>query len=70
MNGRYTEAVPKLRIVLDWRPDFQEARYLLAMSFARTGNRAAADAMWKQLGEANAAESRHTPTMILAPSRP
>jgi len=70
MNGRYTDAVPKLRIVLDWRPDFREARYLLAMSFARTGNRAAADAVWKQLGEANAAESRHTPTMILAPSRP
>jgi len=70
LSGRYTEAVRRLRIVLDWRPDFREARTLLAMSLTRTGDRAAADREWKKLGEANAAESRNTPTMILAPRRP
>ncbi len=70
MSGRYADAVPKLRIVLDWRPDFREARYLLAMSLTRSGDRRLADQEWKKLGEMNAAESRHTPTMILAPSRP
>jgi len=70
MRGRYAEAIRKLRIVLDWRPDFREARYLLATSFTRAGDRVLADAEWKKLGEVNAAESRITPTMILAPSRP
>jgi len=70
MRGRYAEAVPKLKIVLDWQPDFREARYLLATSLTRTGNREAADYEWKKLGEVSAAESRPTPTMILAPSRP
>jgi tetratricopeptide (TPR) repeat protein len=70
MGGRYTDAVPKLRTVLDWRPDFREARYLLAMSLTRAGDRSLADVEWKKLGEGNAAESRYTPTMILAPNRP
>ena len=70
MRGRYAEAVPKLKIVLDWQPDFREARYLLATSLTRTGNREAADYEWKKLGEVSAAESRPTPAMILAPSRP
>jgi Flp pilus assembly protein TadD len=70
MSGRYADAVPKLKIVLDWRPGFREARYLMATSLTRSGNRTAADQEWKKLGELKAAESRHTPTMILAPSRP
>jgi len=70
MRGRYAEAVRKLRIVLDWRPDFRDARYLFATSLTRAGDRALADAEWKKLGEVNAAESRITPTMILAPNRP
>jgi tetratricopeptide (TPR) repeat protein len=70
MRGRYADAVPRLKIVLDWRPDFREARYLLATSLTRTGDRESARKEWNQLGEVNAAESRTTPTMILAPSRP
>ncbi|PYS37574.1 MAG: hypothetical protein DMG14_20780 [Acidobacteria bacterium] len=70
MSGRYTDAALRLRTVLDWRPDFREARYLLAMSLTRSGDRSSADQEWKKLGEMNAAESRYTPTMILAPSRP
>jgi tetratricopeptide (TPR) repeat protein len=69
-NGQYTEAAARLRTVLDWRPAFRQARYLLAVSLTRAGDRAAADREWKQLGELNAAESRLTPTMILAPNRP
>ena len=69
-SGRYADAVPKLRTVLDWQPDFREARYLLATSLTRAGDRQSADAEWKKLGVVNAAESRTTPTMILAPSRP
>src|SRR5262249_23472113 len=70
MKGRYRDALPKLKIVLDWRPDFREARYLMAVSLVKTGNRKAADLEWTKLGEVNATESRHTPTTILAPSRP
>jgi len=70
MNGRYSEALPRLKTVLDWRPDFREARYLLALSLTRAGYRASADEEWKKLGEVTAAESRITPTMILAPNRP
>jgi tetratricopeptide (TPR) repeat protein len=70
ISGRYTDAAPRLRTVLDWRPDFPEARYLLAMSLTRSGDRRSADEEWKKLGEVNAAESRYTPTMILAPNRP
>jgi Tfp pilus assembly protein PilF len=70
IKGRYADAVPRLQTVLDWRPDFREARYLLASSLTRAGSRNAADEEWKKLGEGSAAESRHTPTMILAPSRP
>jgi protein O-mannosyl-transferase len=70
MLGRYADAVPKLRIVLDWNPEFRDARYLMAVSLTRTGNRKEADEQWKKLGEINAAESRITPTMILAPNRP
>jgi protein O-mannosyl-transferase len=70
VRGRYADAVPKLRTVLDWQPDFRDARYLLATSLTRTGDREAADAEWKKLGEVNGAESRPTPAMILAPSRP
>ena len=69
-SGRYTESVYRLRTVLEWRPDFREARTLLAISLTRTGDRTAADQEWKKLGETNAAESRYTPTMILAPNRP
>jgi len=69
-SGRYTDAVPRLRTVLDWQPDFREARYLLAASLTRSGDRRSADLEWARLGEVNAAESRNTPTMILAPSRP
>jgi tetratricopeptide (TPR) repeat protein len=69
-SGRYADAVPKLRTVLDWQPEFREARYLLATSLTRAGDRQSADVEWKKLGAANAAESRTTPTMILAPSRP
>jgi len=70
MNGRYTDAVPRLRTVLDWQPDFREARYLLATTLTKSGDRKLAEVEWTKLGEVNAAESRHTPTMILAPSRP
>jgi protein O-mannosyl-transferase len=70
MMGRYADAVPKLRIVLDWNPTFRDARYLMAASLTRAGNRKEADEEWKKLGEINAAESRATPTMILAPNRP
>jgi tetratricopeptide (TPR) repeat protein len=70
MGGRYTDAVPRLRTVLDWQPDFREARYLLATSLTRSGERKLAEVEWTKLGEVDAAESRHTPTMILAPSRP
>jgi tetratricopeptide (TPR) repeat protein len=70
MTGRYADAVARLRIVLDWQPDFREARYLLAMSLTRSGDRRWADQEWRRLGEMHAAESRHTPTMILAPNRP
>jgi len=70
MSGRYADAVPRLRTVLDWSPDFREARQLLVLSIARTGNRRAADEEMKKLGEVTAAESRTTPTMILAPNRP
>ncbi|HYR83022.1 MAG TPA: tetratricopeptide repeat protein [Terriglobia bacterium] len=70
MSGRYADAVPRLKTVLDWRPDFREARQLFALSIARTGNRRAADEEMKKLGELTAAESRTTPTMILAPNRP
>ena len=69
-NGRYTDAIPRLRTVLDWQPDFREARYLLATSLTRSGDRKSAELEWTRLGEVNAAESRNTPTMILAPSRP
>jgi tetratricopeptide (TPR) repeat protein len=70
LSGRFSEAVPKLRTVLDWQPDFREARYLLAKSLTQAGDRVAADSEWRKLGELNAAESRPTPTMILAPNRP
>jgi tetratricopeptide (TPR) repeat protein len=70
LSGRFTEAAPRLRTVLDWQPDFREARYLLAKSLTQAGYRAEADSEWRRLGEMNAAESRPTPTMILAPSRP
>ena len=70
MSGRYAEALPKLKTVLDWRPDFRDARYLLALTLTRAGYRNAADEEWKKLGENSAAESRITPTMILAPNRP
>jgi tetratricopeptide (TPR) repeat protein len=70
LNGRYTEALPKLRIVLDWQPGFREARYLLATSLIQSGNRVYAEQELQRLGGMNATESRLTPTMILAPSRP
>ena len=37
VRGRYTDAIPKLKIVLDWQPGFRDARYLLATSLARAG---------------------------------
>ena len=70
MIGRYADALPRLKIVLDWNPEFRDARYLMAVSLTRTGDRTEADEQWKKLGETNAAESRITPTMILAPNRP
>jgi protein O-mannosyl-transferase len=70
MAGRYSAAAKRLRTVLDWQPSFVEARYLLATCLTQSGNRTAADREWKKLSEMNAAESRPTPTMILAPSRP
>jgi len=69
-SGRFSDAVPRLRTVLDWRPEFREARYLLATSLTRAGYRSAADEQWKVLNENQDAESRHTPTLIPAPSRP
>jgi protein O-mannosyl-transferase len=69
-NGRYEDALRKLKIVLDWSPEFREARYLMALSLTRTGHREQADEEWRKLGEIDAAESRFTPTMILAPNRP
>ena len=60
----------ELRIVLDWRPDFAMRGTCWLLSLTRTGNRKEADEEWKKLGEINAAESRITPTMILAPNRP
>jgi tetratricopeptide (TPR) repeat protein len=70
MNGRYEEAVRRLEVVLDWRPQFREARYLMAVSLTRAGHREKAEEQWQKLGEVTAAESRATPTMILAPNRP
>jgi tetratricopeptide (TPR) repeat protein len=70
MSGRYAEALPRLKIVLDWQPGFREARQLLASALALAGYRASAEAEMKKLGELHAAESRNTPTMILAPNRP
>jgi Tfp pilus assembly protein PilF len=70
MSGRFAEAEPKLRTVLNWQPGFREARYLLASSLTQAGKRAEADSEWRKLGVLNAAESRPTPTMILAPNRP
>jgi len=69
-SNRYMDAARRLKTVLDWRPDFREARYLFAVSLARTGNGNAANEQWKILGETSEAGSRHTPTMILSPSRP
>jgi Tfp pilus assembly protein PilF len=69
MSGRYMDAAPRLRTVLDWRPDFQEARYLLATSLARAGDRSGANEHLAKLGASDATESPNTPTMILAPSR-
>lgn len=38
-NGsRFEEAIPNLRAVLDWRPQFNDARYMLAESLSRTGH--------------------------------
>jgi tetratricopeptide (TPR) repeat protein len=70
MSGRYAEALPRLKTVLDWQPDFREARQLLASTLTLAGYRASAEAEMKKLGELHAAESRNTPTMILAPNRP
>jgi tetratricopeptide (TPR) repeat protein len=70
ISGRYAEALPRLKTVLDWRPDFREARQLLASTLTQAGYRARAEAELKKLGELHAAESRITPTMILAPNRP
>jgi tetratricopeptide (TPR) repeat protein len=70
MGGRYRSATKRLRTVLDWRPDFYEARSLLATSLIRSGEQSLADQELKKLSEMNAAESRNTPTMILAPNRP
>ena len=49
--GRPDDAIPKLRIVLDWRPDFHQARYLLAVSLDRVGLRAEAEEEFARLGE-------------------
>ena len=68
--GSYADAVLGFQTVLDWRPDFREARYLKAVSLTRTGRAKEADEELKKLGEISAAESRITPTMILAPNRP
>jgi len=70
ISGRYTDALLRLKTVLDRRPDFREARYLFAVSLARTGNQRLADEEMKKLGEITATESRTTPAMILAPNRP
>jgi tetratricopeptide (TPR) repeat protein len=70
MIGRYEEAVRRLEVVLDWHPQFREARYLMAVSLTRAGHRDKAEEEWQKLGEITAAESRATPTMILAPNRP
>jgi tetratricopeptide (TPR) repeat protein len=69
-SGRFEKAVPRLRTVLDWRPDFQEARRLLAESLSQLGNRRAAEDELKKLSGFSGAESRHTPTMIVVPSKP
>jgi len=70
MSARYADAAVRLRTVLDWRPDFREARYLLAICLTRSGDRDAANEQWRLLDQGNTTESRFTPTMILAPSRP
>ncbi len=70
MASRYDKVIPRLKVVLDWRPDFQDARRLLATSLTQAGFRSAAEEQWRTLGEIAAAESRQTPTMILAPTRP
>jgi tetratricopeptide (TPR) repeat protein len=70
MSGRYIDAASRLKTVLDWRPEFREARYLLATSLTRSGDRTAATVEWNKLADVKATESRNTPTMILAPSRP
>jgi hypothetical protein len=70
MRGRYTDAIRKLLIVLDWQPDFRDARYLLATSLAQAGYRNAAEEEFKKLGGSYAPETGPVPGMMLAPSRP
>jgi len=43
---------------------------LLASALTQIGRRAEAEVEWKKLGDFAATESRPTPTMILAPTRP
>jgi len=50
MAARYSNAVAKFKIVLDWRPDFRDARYALAMSYMRLGDNLDANQEWKKLG--------------------
>jgi Flp pilus assembly protein TadD len=63
-SGRYEQAIVRLRTVLDWRPDFNEARYLLAMALKQTGNTVEAEREWTKIG--NPAGHPPMPAMIPA----
>jgi Flp pilus assembly protein TadD len=68
MGARYSNAVAKFKIVLDWRPDFRDARYALAMSYARLGDNDAANREWKKLRVVNATDLQFAPAMLPAAS--
>ena len=48
-SGRYDKAIPRLRTVLDWKPDYREARQLLSIAQGESGDRTAADEQLKML---------------------
>jgi tetratricopeptide (TPR) repeat protein len=49
--GRFDQAIRKLKIVLDWQPDFKDARQLLATSLSKAGYTAEAERQLKKIGE-------------------
>jgi len=66
VSGRFDKALPRLRTVLDWRPDFREARYLLVECLSRTGDSAEAELERRKLGQTAGQPS--LPATIPAPT--